>query len=324
MTFLLTGGAGYIGGHVAHAMTDSGQRIVVLDDLSTGHADRLPAGVPLVRASVLDTDAVTECLLRFQVDGVIHFAGKKAVAESVGDPLRYYQENVGGMVSLLAAMGRAGVARIVFSSSAAVYGTPEQDRVTEQSPTRPESPYGTTKLVCEGLLRDTAAAQSLDHISLRYFNVAGAAAPVLADRSTDNLIPLVLSALEDGRRPRVFGDDYPTPDGSCVRDYVHVQDLATAHVAAAARLEAPTSRTPSVLNVGTGQGSSVKEVLMAVAAATDRPVDYEVAPRRAGDPARVVASADEIRGELGWTARFDLAEMVSSAWRARTARVGNC
>lgn len=302
-------------------MTESGHEVVVLDDLSTGYGDRLPAGVPLVRASVLDTDAVVAALSRHEVSGVIHFAGKKAVAESVERPLHYYRENVGGMVSLLDAMRTTGVTRIVFSSSAAVYGTPAQDRVTEQSPTTPESPYGVTKLVCERLLRDAAAASELRHVSLRYFNVAGTAAPELADRGVHNLIPLVLSALQDGRRPTMFGDDYPTPDGSCVRDYVHVQDLATAHVIAAERLG--RGAVPNVLNVGTGTGSSVREVMETTARVTGRPVDYEVRPRRAGDPARVVASADRIRAEFGWTARLDLAAMISSAWAARATPLGS-
>jgi UDP-glucose 4-epimerase len=320
VTYLLTGGAGYIGAHVARTMTESGHDVVVLDDLSTGYADRLPAGVPLVRASVLDTDAVVAALARHEVRGVIHFAGKKAVAESVERPLHYYRENVGGMISLLEAMRTAGVTRIVFSSSAAVYGTPASDRVTEQSPTTPESPYGVTKLVCEGLLRDAAAASDLRHVSLRYFNVAGAATPELADRGVHNLIPLVLSALREGRRPTMFGDDYPTPDGSCVRDYVHVQDLASAHVIAAERLD--RGLVPSVLNVGTGTGSSVREVMETTARVTGRPVDYEVRPRRAGDPAQVVASADRIRAEFGWTARLDLAAMISSAWAVRATPLG--
>jgi UDP-glucose 4-epimerase len=317
VTFLLTGGAGYIGAHVARAMTESGHEVVVLDDLSTGYTDRLPVGIPFIRASVLDTAAVADVLMRHRVTGVIHFAAKKAVAESVARPLHYYRENIGGMVSLLEAMEATGVTRIVFSSSAAVYGTPEQDRVTEQSPTTPESPYGETKLAGERLLRAAAATSDLRFVCLRYFNVAGAAAPEIADRGAHNLIPLVLSALQEGRRPTMFGDDYPTPDGSCVRDYVHVQDLATAHVIAAERLERGT--VPSVLNVGTGTGSSVREVMETTARVTGRPVDYEVRSRRPGDPARVVASADRIRTEFGWTARLDLEAMISSAWAARTA-----
>ncbi|MGE3620890.1 MAG: UDP-glucose 4-epimerase GalE [Acidimicrobiia bacterium] len=318
MTWLLTGGAGYIGAHVARALLDAGRAVVVLDDLSTGAAERVPPGVALVAAPVQDADALAATLADHDVRGVIHLAAKKAVGESVERPVWYFRENVDGMLSLLEAMDRAGVDRLVLSSSAAVYGTPEGGDVDEDAPTRPESPYGRTKLACEWLAADVARARGLRHVDLRYFNVAGAGRPELGDTGVFNLIPLVLRALTTGRPPQVFGADYPTPDGTCIRDYIHVADLAEAHVAAVAALEADgPSRT---YNVGRGEGASVLEVIDAVRSVTGLDVAPEVVGRRAGDPARVVARADRIRAELGWTARHDLADMVASAWEAWPAR----
>ena len=320
MTWLLTGGAGYIGGHIAHALKDAGLGVVVLDDLSTGLVSRVPEGVPLVPTSVLDTDGVAAALREHRVTGVVHLAAKKAAGESVEQPLRYYRENVTGFERLLTAMGDAGVGRIVFSSSAAVYGSPDTEVVTEESPTVPVSPYGESKLIGEWLLRDLARAAGLSWVSLRYFNVAGAGAAHLGDTGVFNLIPMVFQALSRGQRPKVFGDDYPTPDGSCVRDYIDVVDLADAHVVAAERLADSAGGVGEVYNVGRGEGVSVKEVMEVARKVTGIDFTYDVVGRRPGDPARIVASAEKIGRDLGWHARRDLDDMVTSAWEAWSSR----
>ncbi|MET9117532.1 UDP-glucose 4-epimerase GalE [Streptomyces longwoodensis] len=314
MTWLITGGAGFIGSHVVKAMQDAGERVVVLDDLSTGRAERLPDGVPLEVGTVLDRDTVARVLRAHAVTGVVHIAGKKQVAESVERPLYYYRENVEGLRVLLDAAVEAGVDRFLFSSSAAVYGMPDVDLVTEETPCAPINPYGETKLAGEWLVSAVGARHGLATASLRYFNVAGAATPELGDDGVFNLVPMVFERLEAGEAPWIFGDDYPTPDGTCVRDYIHVEDIASAHVAAARRLAAdPGARL--VLNIGRGEGVSVAEMVglvQEVAGRTD--VRPKVAERRPGDPARVVASADRIRAELGWSAERGVREMVESAW----------
>jgi UDP-glucose 4-epimerase len=307
-TWLLTGGAGYIGGHVLRALRKSGRRVVVLDDLSTGIRDRVPADVPFVHASVLDRDAVAAALAEFAVDGVVHLAAKKAVGESVEQPLLYYRENVGGVLTLLEAMEMQGTRGMVYSSSAAVYGEPQISPIDESTPCHPLSPYGETKLIGEWLVRDAARQTSLSWIALRYFNVAGAAEYALRDTSVNNLIPMVYAALERGESPQVFGTDYPTPDGSCIRDYIHVQDLAEAHVAAAARCE--TEVVSDVYNVGRGQGASVWQVMSAISASIGRDVGAVAVDRRAGDPPELVANPHRIESELGWRATLDLAAMV--------------
>jgi UDP-glucose 4-epimerase len=314
MTWLLTGGAGYIGAHIVRAFADAGREVVVLDDLSTGLRRKVPGGVPLVEASILDTPRVAAALEQHDVHGVVHLAAKKAVGESVERPLYYYEQNVEGFRSLLDAMGETGVDRIVLSSSAATYGEPDVDIVTEDEPCRPLSPYGTTKLVGEWMLRDLAVSRPLRHTSLRYFNVAGAGAPELGDTGVFNLVPLVFRALSDGQSPRIFGGDYPTPDGTCVRDYIHVADLAEAHVAAAAALE--ERDVAPVYNVSRGEGASVREVMATVRDVTGREFEAIVTDRRPGDPPRIVGSADRIRGDLDWVARRDLRDMVASAWEA--------
>ncbi len=318
MAWLLTGGAGYIGAHVGRALVSEGFEVVVLDDLSTGQAHRVPRDVPLVRASVTDTDAVRTALSEHRITGVVHLAAKKAVEESVRMPLHYYEENVGGLRSLLQAMQDTGVDRMVFSSSAAVYGMPESGTVREDSPTRPLSPYGESKLVGEWLVRDVAAATGLTWVALRYFNVAGAGSPDLGDVGVSNLIPLTFQALREGRRPQVFGGDYPTRDGSCVRDYIHVADLAEAHVAAARWLEQlPAGQgTGDVFNVGRGEGVTVKEVLEVARRITRHDFAYDVVARRPGDPAQVVAAAEKISDPLRWRAQRGLEDMISSAWEA--------
>ena len=315
MSWLVTGGAGYVGAHVVHAMVAAGEEVVVLDDLSTGDADRLASlpGVPLEVGSVRDRGMVRRVLRENGVTGVVHLAGKKQVAESVADPLLYWAENVEGLVALLEGCRAKGVTRFVFSSSASVYGMPDAERVGEDTDCRPLSPYGRTKLAGEDLLRD-CAAWGLAATSLRYFNVAGAAAPELGDRGTANLVPLVFEALDAGRPPLLFGDDHPTPDGSPVRDFVHVSDVADAHVAAARALVA--GRPGGTYNVGCGEGSSVLEVLRVVAEVTGGDTTPEVAGRRPGDPARVVAAVDRIARDLGFRATRDLRETITSAWTA--------
>lgn len=313
-TWLLTGGAGYIGAHVLQALRASGRDVVVLDDLSTGTARKVPAGVELIRASVGDRPTVTAALRAHDVTGVIHLAAKKAVGESVEMPEYYYRENVDGMLSLLEAMADAGTRALVYSSSAAVYGNPADELVAEDAPLVPESPYGQTKVIGEWITANAAVNHDLSWVSLRYFNVAGALSPELGDTSVFNLIPMVFRALDEGRRPQVFGVDYPTPDGSCIRDYIHVADLAEAHVAAAAACESPG--VAEVYNVGRGEGVSVLEVMDVVSSVIGRDVDAELAPRRPGDPAQLVALVDKIHDHLGWSAVRDLPEMVASAWDA--------
>ncbi|MEG3631417.1 UDP-glucose 4-epimerase GalE [Streptomyces poriticola] len=323
MTWLVTGGAGYIGAHVVRAMTDGGERVVVYDDLSTGSRDRLPAEVPLVVGSVLDPALLARTIRDEAVTGVVHIAAKKQVGESVERPLHYYRENVTGLQTLLEAMTDTGVDRLVFSSSAAVYGMPDVDLVTEETSCAPMSPYGETKLIGEWLINAAARAHGIRAASLRYFNVAGAAAPELSDAGVFNLIPMVFERLEAGDAPRIFGDDYATPDGTCVRDYIHVEDIATAHLAAARRLQDAPRGTALTVNVGRGEGSSVREMVERILKVTGR---QDLAPavtaRRPGDPARVVASADRARDELGWTARYGLDDMVDSAWRGWRHRHG--
>jgi UDP-glucose 4-epimerase len=315
MTWLVTGGAGYIGAHIVHALRSDGRTVVVLDDLSTGERRKVPDDVPVVIASVDDRDAVATALKKHEVTGIVHMAAKKAVGESVERPLYYYRQNVDGLLTLLEAMDDANVTKIVYSSSAATFGLPDADvALTEEYHCRPINPYGETKLIGEWLMHDLALANNLDWISLRYFNVAGAGTPGLGDSGVFNLIPMVFRALSNSQNPKVFGGDYPTPDGSCIRDYIHVTDLADAHVAAVNRLEGGSASV--VYNVGRGEGVSVKEVMDAVRSATGLDFRYDVVDRRPGDPARLVASADKIRAELGWTATRDLADMVASAWTA--------
>ncbi len=314
MTWMVTGGAGYIGAHALRALARSGRDVVVLDDLSTGERRKVPEGVALVQAAVTDREAVAQAMRAHGVTGVVHLAAKKAVGESVALPLYYFRENVDGMLALLEAMVDVGVRDIVYSSSAAVYGEQDVAVIGEDAPLRPASPYGQTKVAGEWLLRDAAAAHGLSWVALRYFNVVGAGSDELGDTGLHNLVPLALGAITSGRPPQIYGDDYPTPDGTCVRDYIDVADLADAHVVAAAAVE--TGKIGAVYNVGTGSGTSVREVLDVVCSVTGTDLVPEVVPRRPGDPAALVASADRIRHELGWAPTRHIAESVASAWSA--------
>jgi UDP-glucose 4-epimerase len=323
-TILVTGGAGYIGSHVVLKLVAAGHRVVVLDDLSTGFREAV-IGAPLVVGDCGDGALVGALLREHGVDTLMHFAARTIVPESVADPLRYYGNNTCATRSLLAECAKAGVKRVVFSSTAAVYGIPPDGRAAEDSPTAPINPYGSSKLMSEWMLRDLAAAGGPSYVALRYFNVAGCDPEGRIGQSTRNATLLVKVACEAalGKRPHVavFGTDYPTPDGTGVRDYIHVDDLAQAHLDALAYLQDGGAST--VFNVGYGHGYSVREVLDAVARAHGAPVPAVEQPRRAGDPPVLVAEAGRIAAVLGWKPRFDDLDAIartSLAWERRLAR----
>ncbi len=313
MTWLITGGAGYIGAHVARAMVAAGERVVALDDRSSGIVERLPDAVTLVEGRIADRALLDRVLAEHAVSGVVHLAAKKQVGESVEQPLLYYRENVAGLGVLLEAVVAAGVRRFLFSSSAAVYGVPDVDLITEETPCLPINPYGETKLAGEWLVRAAGKAHGISTACLRYFNVAGAAGPELADTGVFNIVPMVFDRLTRGEAPRIFGADYPTPDGTCIRDYIHVADLAEAHLAVARKL-AGRDGGDLTLNVGRGEGVSVRELIDVIREVTGHPVEPVVEPRRAGDAPKAVASDALMVRELGWTARRDVRSMVESAW----------
>jgi len=315
MTTLVTGGAGYIGSHTVRLLTSQGRDVVVLDSLELGDRSRIP-GVPFVEADIADERAIEKACRKYGVQDVIHFAAYKAVGESMEQPLRYYNNNVAGSIALVHALLANGVERIVFSSSAAVYGNPDHVPVNEDAPLRPESVYAETKVHVERFLTSCNAI-GLRSVSLRYFNAAGASADSSIGENWDmsqNLIPLVMKAILGASGPvRVFGNDYPTPDGTCLRDYIHVEDLAQAHINALDYLA--TGGKSMACNVGTGQASSVLDVLRMAEEVSGRSVPHEIAPRRSGDPTTVFADPTLVRAVLGWRATHDLREIVSSAWR---------
>lgn len=320
MTVLVTGGAGYIGAHVVRLLLDRGDRVVVVDDLSTGSQHRVGAAA-LVNIDLATDDSVgklTAVMDEHAVDSVIHIAAKKQVGESAERPAWYYAQNVGGLANLLQAMERSGVDRLMFSSSAATYGLPDIAAgalIDEDATPAPISPYGETKLVGEWMNRAAGPAWGLRTVNLRYFNVAGAGWPELGDPGVFNLIPIVLRALTSGRQPVVYGNDYPTADGTCIRDYVHVLDLADAHLAALDYL-GRDDRPHDIFNVGTGRGASVLDVLDQVAACTGFGVHPEITDRRRGDPAGLVADISRIAEVLQWRASHDLASIIDSSWQA--------
>ncbi|MEW2498067.1 UDP-glucose 4-epimerase GalE [Streptomyces nodosus] len=314
MTWLITGGAGYIGAHVARAMVTEGESVLVLDDLSSGEPTRLPEGIGLIQGSVLDGELLKRIFAEHSVTGVVHLAARKQVGESMEQPSRYYQENLGGLATLLEAVAGAGIGRFLFSSSAAVYGNPDVDLITEDTPCVPMSPYGETKLAGEWLVRAAGRAHGIATVCLRYFNVAGAAGPELADTGVFNVVPMVFDRLTRGEAPRIFGDGYPTPDGTCVRDYIHVADLADAHLAAARRLAGGATGDLTV-NIGRGEGVSVREIVTLIGEVTGDTTPAVVEPPRPGDAPRAVGSAALAERELGWSARRRVREMVESAWR---------
>jgi len=314
----VTGGAGYIGSHVVRDLLGADIGVVVLDDLSTGRRGFVPEGVPFVEASLLDTDAVTRALKEHNATGVIHTAGFKFAGISVDKPLHTYQQNVIATMSLLDAMDAAGVRNVVFSSSSSVYGNAASGLVTEDTPFNPTSPYGESKVIGEWLLRNQGVARGLNHTSLRYFNVVGSGHTELPDVSPYNLFSTVFAGLERGEVPVIFGDDYETPDGTCVRDYIHVSDLAAAHVAAATRMAQGQSIEPAY-NLGSGDGTSVTEIMSAIARVMGNDFTPKIGPRRAGDPARVVASGELAARDLGWAMTHSVDEMISSALEARAS-----
>ncbi len=334
MKLLVTGGAGYIGSVVAAMALREGHQVTVLDDLSTGHADAVPAGAEFAEGRVHD-QARTQALLADGVDAVLHFAAKSLVGESVAKPGLYWENNLGGTLALLEAMRVTGVSRIVFSSTAAVYGEPEHTPIDETAPIRPTNPYGATKVAVDTALAEHARMHRIGAVSLRYFNVAGAQAGQgghwLGERHhpETHLIPSILAVAALGTRGngadggngaggdgapvvRLFGDDYPTPDGTCVRDYIHVTDLARAHMLA---LTACGPGEHRIYNLGSGAGFSNLEVLGACREVTGRDIPSQFAPRRPGDPAVLVASSDRIHADLGWRAERGLTAMVTDAWQ---------
>ena len=321
MSILVAGGAGYIGAHVVRLLLERSDEVIVVDDLSYGTPERV-AGAKMVQLDVASEPAVDQLTNLMRAEGVtavIHFAARKQVGESVARPAWYYQQNVGGLANMLLAMENAGVDQMIFSSSAAVYGMPEASVVPEDVDCRPINPYGETKLIGEWMMADAEKAWDLRWAGLRYFNVAGSGWDDLGDMATLNLIPMVLERLAKGDTPKIFGTDYPTPDGTCIRDYIHVHDLARAHIAALDYLASGEEMEPHVFNVGTGEGASVREVVSKVIASTGLDLEPEEMPRRAGDPPQLIGDATRIGKILGWKANFNLDDIVSSsftAWQA--------
>jgi UDP-glucose 4-epimerase len=311
---LVTGGAGYIGSIVAKQLLGQGHTVVVLDNLERGHREAVPAGAELVVADLLDQPAVNVALDGRGFDGVLHFAALALVAESVSHPERYYRTNVTGTLNLLEAMRDAGVPRLVFSSTCAVYGQPDEVPIAEDAPTRPQTSYGASKLAVDWMIRDFCTAYGLGAVSLRYFNVAGASGELGEDHEPEtHIIPNVLRAAS-GQNPHVnvFGTDYPTRDGTAVRDYIHIEDLAQAHLLA---LDAARPGEHQVYNLGNGSGFSVREVVAAAAKVTGREIPVVEADRRPGDPAELVAASERVRSALGWSPRKpSLEDMVGDAW----------
>lgn len=317
MTIMVTGGAGYIGSHVARLLEQANKKVVIVDDISTGFESRLGSAdhVNLDLAASNAVEVLSGAMKNHGVTAVIHLAARKKVGESVEKPEWYFEQNIGGMANLLTAMREQNVTNLVFSSSAATYGIPNVDAVDENYDCKPINPYGETKLIGEWMAANAKTAWGLKAVNLRYFNVAGTGWNDLADTAVANLVPIVINAIKSDKKPVVFGADYDTADGSCIRDYVHVLDLAEAHISALDYLAKPGEKKPT-FNVGTGKGSSVFEVLDAIRAASGINFEHIVESRRAGDPPSLCAKVDLIEQEFGWTAKHDLTEIVESAWQA--------
>ena len=312
---LVVGGAGYIGVHVAYLLQENGYGVRIYDDFSNGLKSRIDGRFnDVVIGDVLDRQALISACEG--IDAVIHLAAKKAVGESVDNPLKYYENNVGGTLNLLAAMSLKGVKKIVFSSTAAVYAPSEKLTITESDLTEPLSPYGQTKLLSEKLISAVAKAENLSAISLRYFNVVGALRDEFADNSKDNLVPKVFAALKAGKNPEIYGSDYPTKDGSCIRDYIHISDLAKAHLVALEKVFA--ANVDEVYNVGSGTGYSVTEMINQIAESIGKSITPTLSPRRPGDTAQLIASITKIERDLGWKPARSLKEMIDSAWQAES------
>ena len=312
---LVVGGAGYIGAHVAYLLQENGYGVRIYDDFSNGLKSRIEGKFSdVVIGDVLDRQALISACEG--IDAVIHLAAKKAVGESVDNPLKYYENNVGGTLNLLAAMSLKGVKKIVFSSTAAVYAPSEKLSITENDLTEPLSPYGQTKLLSEKLISAVAGAEGLSSISLRYFNVVGALRDEFADNSKDNLVPKVFAALKAGKNPEIYGSDYPTKDGSCIRDYIHISDLAKAHLVALEKVF--TTKVDEVYNVGSGTGYSVTEMINQIAESIGKAITPTLSPRRPGDTAQLIASIAKIERDLGWKPERSLKEMIDSAWQAES------
>ena len=315
---LVIGGAGYIGAHICQSLVDNGYSVRIFDDFSNGLHRRIDEKfTDLVEASVLDRSALISSM--DGIDSVIHLAAKKAVEESVSNPLKYYEHNVGGTLNILAAMAVKKVTKIVFSSTAAVYAPSEKSAIDETDLLAPLSPYGATKVMAEELIKSVGVAEGFSTISLRYFNVVGSTKVEFADNSKDNLVPKVFAAIKRGESPEIYGSDYPTKDGTCIRDYIHVADLADSHLSALKRVE--SAIVHEVYNVGSGKGYSVKEMIDQISVSMNKELTPKLYPRRAGDIPQLIASISKIERELGWKPKRSLEEMIDSAWQAEAGNL---
>ena len=311
MKVLVTGGAGYIGAHVSELLQENGYSVRIFDDFSNGLERRVKNFKDIFNGDITDREAVLKSM--DGMDAVIHLAAKKAVGESVSNPLKYYTNNVGGTMNVLAAMSLKKVNKLVFSSSAAVYSPSEKDAIEESDPTDPLSPYGATKLLSEQLISKVGQAEGFSTISLRYFNVVGSKKVEFGDNSRDNLVPKVFAAFKEGKSPEIYGADYPTKDGTCIRDYIHVQDLAEAHLVALKQLD---TKVDGVYNVGSGTGYSVKEIFDQLEESMAVKLNPVTSARRPGDSPKLIASIKKIEKDLGWRPKATLKEMIDSAWAA--------
>ena len=311
MKVLVTGGAGYIGAHVSELLQENGYSVRIFDDFSNGLDKRVKEFKDIFNGDITDREAVLKSM--DGMDAVIHLAAKKAVGESVSNPLKYYTNNVGGTMNVLAAMSLKKVNKLVFSSSAAVYSPSEKDAIEESDPTDPLSPYGATKLLSEQLISKVGQAEGFSTISLRYFNVVGSKKVEFGDNSRDNLVPKVFAAFKEGKSPEIYGADYPTKDGTCIRDYIHVQDLAEAHLVALKQLD---TKVDGVYNVGSGTGYSVKEIFDQLEESMAVKLNPVTSARRPGDSPKLIASIKKIEKDLGWRPKATLKEMIDSAWAA--------